>query len=63
MPYENAPSIEELICEIRELAQLVDELTASMSEIRSDLSQLHEYLRVRRQPHFQSDRGRTTKPN
>ena len=68
MPYDNEPTTEHLICEIRELARFCAELTDGIHEIHEELVRLQEQLGVEEfevkewpvlRPHLQ----RTNKPN
>ena len=68
MPYDNAPTTEHLICEIRELARFCGELADSIHEIDEELHRLQEQLgikefRVKEWPISRSHLARTNKPN
>lgn len=68
MAYNNAPTTEHLIHEIRELARLFEELTYSVYEMHAELTQLQEQLgvkelRIMERLDARPIRARTNKPN
>lgn len=68
MPYDIAPTTERLLCEIRDLARFVEELTDSINEIRAQLMRLEEQFgikdfRVREYPVSREHRPGCNKPN
>ena len=68
MPYDNAPTTERLLREIRDLARFCDELTDSVQEIHEELLRLQEQLgieecEVKQWPVLRPHLARTNKPN
>ena len=68
MPYDNAPTFEHLIREIRDLARFAQELTDSINEIRAQLIRLEaqfgiEDFRVKELPVLRNHQAGCNKPN